>query len=160
VSRGDQHIQTDQGRGWGLRVGPETRRNWLIKHREANSGTETELTVLERAHLKKLEREVQELKAEAQFLKKQQLDYRAGAAVVRQYEFIDSQKSEPDNRNPVVKMYRWLEVSTSGLYQWLTRSQSVTSTRRQALLVRVRFYFEESDGTYGYRRIHADLAAE
>jgi putative transposase len=79
---------------------------------------------------------------------------------VRQYEFIDSQKSEPDNRNPVVKMYRWLEVSTSGLYQWLTRSQSVTSTRRQALLVRVRFYFEESDGTYGYRRIHADLAAE
>jgi putative transposase len=79
---------------------------------------------------------------------------------VRRYEFIDSQKSEPDNRNPVVKMYRWLEVSTSGLYHWLTRSQSVTSTRRQALLVRVRFYFEESDGTYGYRRIHADLAAE
>ena len=76
------------------------------------------------------------------------------------YEFIDSQKSEPVNRNPVVKMCRWLEVSTSGFYHWLTRPQSVTSARRQALLVRVRHYFEESDGTYGYRRIHADLAAE
>lgn len=51
-------------------VGPETLRNWLIKHREANGGTETELTVPERARLKELEREVQELKAEAQFLKK------------------------------------------------------------------------------------------
>ena len=26
------------------------------------------------------------------------------------YEFIDSQKAEPDNRNPVLKMCRWLEV--------------------------------------------------
>jgi len=48
----------------------ETLRNWLIKYREAHGGTETELTVPERARLKELEREVQELKAEAQFLKK------------------------------------------------------------------------------------------
>jgi len=51
-------------------VGTETLRNWLIKYRDANGGTETELTVPERARLKELEREVQELKAEAQFLKK------------------------------------------------------------------------------------------
>jgi transposase len=50
-------------------VGLETLRNWLNKHREANGGTETELTVPERVRLKELEREVQELKAEAQFLK-------------------------------------------------------------------------------------------
>ena len=49
---------------------PRLLRNWLIKHREANGGTETELTVPERARLKELERKVQELKAEAQFLKK------------------------------------------------------------------------------------------
>lgn len=49
-------------------VGPETLCNWLIKYREANGGTETELTVPERARLKALERENQELKAEAQFL--------------------------------------------------------------------------------------------
>ena len=29
-----------------------------------------------------------------------------------------------------------------------------------ALTARIQHYFEESDGTYGYRRIHADLAAE
>ena len=51
-------------------VGPETLRNWLIKHRGANGGTETELTLPERARLKVLERENQELKAEALFLKK------------------------------------------------------------------------------------------
>ena len=51
-------------------VGTETLRNWLIKYREAHGGTETELTAPERARLKELEREVQELKAEAQFLKK------------------------------------------------------------------------------------------
>lgn len=51
-------------------VGPETLRNWLIKYREANGGSETELTVTERARLKELERENQELKAETAFLKK------------------------------------------------------------------------------------------
>ena len=43
---------------------------WLIKHRESNGGTETELSVPERARLKELERENQELRAETAFLKK------------------------------------------------------------------------------------------
>lgn len=51
-------------------VGPETLRNWLIKYREKNGGTETELTVTERARLNELERENQELRAETAFLKK------------------------------------------------------------------------------------------
>ena len=76
------------------------------------------------------------------------------------YEFIDSQKVEPTNRNPVVKMCYWLDVSTSGFYHWRTRPQSATVARRETLLARIRHYFEESDGTYGYRRIHADLTAE
>ena len=76
------------------------------------------------------------------------------------YEFIDSQKVEPKNRNPVVKMCYWLDVSTSGFYHWRTRPQSATAARRETLLARIRHYFEESDGTYGYRRIHADLTAE
>ena len=76
------------------------------------------------------------------------------------YEFIDSQKTEPTNRNPVVKMCHWLDVSTSGFYHWRTRPQSATVARRETLLARIRHYFEESDGTYGYRRIHADLTAE
>ncbi|MBG6060187.1 hypothetical protein RCH16_003663 [Cryobacterium sp. MP_M5] len=28
------------------------------------------------------------------------------------------------------------------------------------MIARIQHFFEESDGTYGYRRIHADLAAE
>lgn len=51
-------------------VGPETLRNWLIKYRDTHGGTETELTVTERARLKELERENQELRAETAFLKK------------------------------------------------------------------------------------------
>lgn len=51
-------------------VGPETLRRWVMKYRESHGGTETELTVSERARLKELERENQELRAEAAFLKK------------------------------------------------------------------------------------------
>ena len=73
------------------------------------------------------------------------------------YEFIDSQKAEPGNLNSVVKMCRWLAVSTSGFYHWATRPQSATAARRQGLTARVQHFFEESEGTYGYRRIHAEL---
>ncbi len=53
-------------------VGAETLRSWLKKYQQAHgdTGTEPELTVSERARLKELERENQELKAEAAFLKK------------------------------------------------------------------------------------------
>jgi len=51
-------------------VGPETLRNWLNKNREANGGTEAELTLTERARLKELERVVADLRAETAFLKK------------------------------------------------------------------------------------------
>src|SRR5699024_8848076 len=67
---------------------------------------------------------------------------------------------ESGQRNPVYKMCLWLAVSTSGFYDWLSRRQSPTAARRQALAARVRHFFEASDGTYGYRRIHADLADE
>ena len=50
-------------------VGPESLRNWLGKYREANGGTEVDLTVSKQARLKELEREVQELRAETTFLK-------------------------------------------------------------------------------------------
>ena len=55
-------------------VGPETLRNWLNKYRETHGGTETEVTLDERARLKELERENSELRAETAFLKKAALD--------------------------------------------------------------------------------------
>lgn len=51
-------------------VGPETLRNWLVKYRQAHGGSESELTVPERARLRELERENQDLRAETAFLKK------------------------------------------------------------------------------------------
>jgi len=51
-------------------VGTETLRNWLVKYREANGGTDEELTLPERARLKELERENRDLRAETAFLKK------------------------------------------------------------------------------------------
>lgn len=58
----------DVATGYG--VGPETLRNWLIKYRKANGGTEEGLTISERVRLKDLEREVRDLRAETAFLKK------------------------------------------------------------------------------------------
>jgi hypothetical protein len=60
---------------------------------------------------------------------------------VSKYEYIDSHKSEPANRNSVVKMCLWLAVSTSGFYHWATRPQSATAARRQALIARIQHSF-------------------
>ena len=76
------------------------------------------------------------------------------------YEYIDSLRNDPSESNPVWKMCRWLVVSTSGFYDWLKRPQSATAARRGVLAGRVGHFFAASDGTYGYRRIHADLIAE
>ena len=51
-------------------VGPETLRNWLIKYRDSHGATEAELSVPDRARLKELERENQDLRAETAFLRK------------------------------------------------------------------------------------------
>ncbi len=55
-------------------------------------------------------------------------------------------------------MCRWAKVSRSGYYEWRGRGLSLTALRRQRLQALVAWSFDDSDGTYGYRRIHADLA--
>jgi len=59
---------------------------------------------------------------------------------------------------PIEKMCRWARVSRSGYYEWRSRAPSPTAVRRRRLEALVAFSFEASDGTYGYRRVHADLA--
>ena len=50
------------------------------------------------------------------------------------YEFIDEEKARTcaggKVRYSVVKMCEWMEVSTSGFYEWLKRPLSATSERR------------------------------
>jgi transposase InsO family protein len=84
--------------------------------------------------------------------------------VSTRYEFIDAEKATrtPDGRPkyPVVKMCAWLEVSTSGYYEWCHRPQSATAARREYLQLLIQKVFDDSDGTYGYRRVHAQLARQ
>ena len=58
-----------------------------------------------------------------------------------------------------MKMCRWMEVSRSGFYEWRNTPESATAKRRGELALIVKKSFDESDGTYGYRRVHADLVA-
>jgi putative transposase len=70
------------------------------------------------------------------------------------YEFIDAEKAN----YPVVRMCGWSGVSTSGYYEWRARPASATASRRARLKLLIARAFEDSDGTYGYRRVHAQLA--
>lgn len=60
---------------------------------------------------------------------------------------------------PVTLMCRLLEVSTSGYYAWLKRAPSARSVADAELLEKIRAIHDQSDGTYGSPRIHADLSA-
>ena len=59
----------------------------------------------------------------------------------------------------IVKMCRWMEVSRSGFYEWRSAPESATAKRRGKLALFITKSFDDSNETYGYRRVHADLAA-
>ena len=77
------------------------------------------------------------------------------------YTFIDAEKDTMadtgDKKYAITTMCAWLDVSTSGYYDWCDRPESATAARRAALAELVRRAFEDSDETYGHRRIHAQL---
>jgi putative transposase len=84
--------------------------------------------------------------------------------VTEKFEFIDAeyaarQGSRSSYVPPIVKMCRWMEVSRSGFYEWRNAPESATAKRRGELALVIRKSFDDSDETYGYRRVHADLAA-
>lgn len=54
-------------------------------------------------------------------------------------------------------MCKWLRVSRSGFYGWRNASETETAKRRAKLALYVTKSFEESNGTYGYRRVWVDL---
>jgi transposase InsO family protein len=73
--------------------------------------------------------------------------------VSAKYAFISSE----EGTYPISKMCGWSDVSRSGYHSWKHRTPSERARRRAELTELVRFSFEESDETYGYRRVHADL---
>jgi transposase InsO family protein len=57
-------------------------------------------------------------------------------------------------------MCRVLEVSKAGYYAWRDREQSSRARYDAKLTLRIREIHKRSGGTYGSRRIHAELVAE
>lgn len=78
------------------------------------------------------------------------------------YEFIDAEKAtlngDGTRRYSIRQMCRWLQVSVSGYYEWLTRPASATAQWRERLKPLIAKAFTDSDGRYGYRRIQVQLA--
>jgi transposase InsO family protein len=82
--------------------------------------------------------------------------------VTERFEFIDAEYAfylESDEKYvpSIVKMCRWMEVSRSGFYEWRNAPESATAARRNDLALFIVKSFDDSDETYGYRRVHADL---
>jgi transposase InsO family protein len=78
------------------------------------------------------------------------------------FEFIDAEYAALSQNNSsddpsVVQMCVWLDVSRSGYYGWRKKEESATARRREELKGYIQHFFDASDGTYGHRRIHADL---
>jgi len=78
------------------------------------------------------------------------------------YELIDAEKATltetGEKKYTITTMCEWLGVSTSGYYEWRDRPDSATTRHRQFLALLIDKAFEESDETYGHRRVHAQLA--
>lgn len=78
------------------------------------------------------------------------------------YEFIAAEYAHNKAENvadapALTQMLAWLNVSKSGYYEWLHRPPSATERRRQLLTTKIETLFDRFGGTYGYRRIHAEL---
>lgn len=73
------------------------------------------------------------------------------------YAFIEATDMKCPGYFGIKRMCRWLDVSASGFFSWRSRAPSARARRRVELTALVCWSFERSRGTYGYRRIHADL---
>jgi transposase InsO family protein len=84
--------------------------------------------------------------------------------VTEKFEFIDAEYAAYQETceiyvPSIVKMRRWMKVSRSGFYGWRKAPESATAKRRGELALVITKSFDGSNETYGYRRVHADLAA-
>jgi transposase InsO family protein len=61
---------------------------------------------------------------------------------------------------PVAFMCRHLAVSRGGFYSWCKRPECKRAKQNRQLAARIKQVHEESRGTYGSPRVHAELAAE
>ena len=57
----------------------------------------------------------------------------------------------------VTILCRCLQVTRSGFYAWCRHPLSRRARKNQAVLVQIRHWHHESDGSYGSPRMHRDL---
>lgn len=67
---------------------------------------------------------------------------------------------KPNQQWPVARMCEWAGVSDGGFYAWARRTPSITAQRRAFLAGEVKRVFDESNGIFGYRKVHIRLAEE
>src|ERR1039457_1220163 len=146
-----------------LGINEGTLGNWVSIYRREHAGEEPPLTVSERARLRELERETRGTEDGKRVPEKSRSILRPRPSVTEKFEFIDAeyavyQESGGKHVPSIVKMCRWMEVSRSGFYEWRKAPESATVKRRGILALYITKSFGDSDETYGYRRVHADLA--
>lgn len=73
------------------------------------------------------------------------------------YAFIAAESAASEDAPTIAAMCTWLAVSKSGFYEWLGRPVSAAAQRREELKIKITTLFDSFGGTYGYRRIHAEL---
>ena len=86
----------------------------------------------------------------------------SGASVTDKYEFIDAEyaaaAADTATTAPTIRqMCEWLGVSKSGFYEWRSNPGSATAKRREEIKLYIKKASGDSDGTYGCRRVHAQL---
>ncbi|MHB8659091.1 MAG: IS3 family transposase [Solirubrobacteraceae bacterium] len=69
------------------------------------------------------------------------------------FRFVEAEKAN----HKIATMCRVLEVSRSGYYAWAGRPPSERVVANATLVEQIRRVHAESDGTYGSRRVHAQL---
>ncbi|MFH1609827.1 MAG: IS3 family transposase [Candidatus Bipolaricaulota bacterium] len=116
------------------------------------------LTTPEREELRRLRRELRQVKLEREILGKSNGLVRSGGRLdpVRGFEFV----SDHQELYPVRVMCRVLGVSPSGYYAWRKREASVRSKANAELLEKIEEIHATSDETYGAPRVHAELEAQ
>lgn len=69
------------------------------------------------------------------------------------YQFI----AREEGNHSITALCRCLHVSVSGFYGWKSRGVSRRTAARIVLVDKIREIFADSESTYGYRRVHAEL---
>src|SRR4029453_16537771 len=139
-----------------IQVNEGTLGNWVNKYRVEHADEEPPLSVSDRARLARTRAGEPRTEVESGVSGKSGGLLRPGVSVSAKYEFIDAQKAQ----YAIVKMCEWLGVSTSGFYEWRDRPASATARRRERLAALIQWIYDDSDGTYGHRRIHAALVRQ